>query len=122
MAPSRSLPLRRALPWTSPGCNLVLVVIVAVIALVRARHGVHLPQAGPRRRSRHRQDAGDRRSRRGGRQAYLARQFKTLSIFVVLVFVLLLLLPADTAGVRWGRSVFFVVGAAVLGRRSATSA
>ena len=41
----------------------------------------------------------------------LARQFKTLGIFVVLVFGLLLLLPADTAGVRWGRSGFFVVGA-----------
>ena len=32
-----------------------------------------------------------------GAQAYLARQFKTLSVFVVLVFGLLLLLPADTA-------------------------
>ena len=46
-----------------------------------------------------------------GAQAYLARQFKTLSVFVVLVFGLLLLLPADTAEVRWGRSGFFVVGA-----------
>src|SRR5688572_17516653 len=46
-----------------------------------------------------------------GAQAYLARQFKTLGIFVVLVFGLLLLLPADTGEVRWGRSGFFVVGA-----------
>ncbi|WP_462283587.1 sodium-translocating pyrophosphatase [Nostocoides sp.] len=46
-----------------------------------------------------------------GAQAYLRRQFRTLGIFVVLVFGLLLLLPADTAGVRWGRSGFFVVGA-----------
>ncbi|HRW00656.1 MAG TPA: sodium-translocating pyrophosphatase [Tetrasphaera sp.] len=46
-----------------------------------------------------------------GAQAYLRRQFRTLGIFVVLVFGLLLLLPADTGAVRWGRSGFFVVGA-----------
>jgi K(+)-stimulated pyrophosphate-energized sodium pump len=46
-----------------------------------------------------------------GAHAYLRRQFKTLSVFVVLVFALLLVLPADTAGVRWGRSGFFVLGA-----------
>ncbi|WP_370891033.1 sodium-translocating pyrophosphatase [Janibacter sp. GXQ6167] len=46
-----------------------------------------------------------------GAHAYLRRQFKTLGIFVVLVFLLLLVLPADTAGVRWGRSGFFILGA-----------
>ena len=46
-----------------------------------------------------------------GAHAYLRRQFKTLIVFVVLVFILLLFLPADTAGVRWGRSGFFVLGA-----------
>jgi K(+)-stimulated pyrophosphate-energized sodium pump len=46
-----------------------------------------------------------------GAAAYLRRQFRTLSIFVVLIFFVLLLLPADGAGVRWGRSLFFVVGA-----------
>ncbi|MGB9377464.1 MAG: sodium-translocating pyrophosphatase [Mycobacteriales bacterium] len=46
-----------------------------------------------------------------GAAAYLSRQFRTLSIFVVLVFFLLLLLPADTTSVRIGRSLFFVVGA-----------
>jgi K(+)-stimulated pyrophosphate-energized sodium pump len=45
-----------------------------------------------------------------GAQAYLKRQFKTLGGFVVLVFLLLFLLPADM-GVKVGRSVFFVVGA-----------
>lgn len=47
-----------------------------------------------------------------GAHAYLRRQFRTLIIFVVLVFALLLLLPADSEGVRWGRSGFFVLGAA----------
>jgi len=46
-----------------------------------------------------------------GAAAYLSRQFRTLAIFVVLVFFLLLLLPADTTWVRLGRSIFFVVGA-----------
>ena len=46
-----------------------------------------------------------------GAQAYLARQFKTLSVFVVLVFGLLFLLPADTWSLKFGRSLFFVVGA-----------
>ena len=49
-----------------------------------------------------------------GASAYLNRQFRTLSVFVVLVFLLLLALPADTTGVRIGRSIFFLVGAAVL--------
>jgi K(+)-stimulated pyrophosphate-energized sodium pump len=47
-----------------------------------------------------------------GAAAYLQRQFKTLSIFVVLVFFLLFLLPADTTAEKVGRSIFFVVGAA----------
>ncbi|MBD5830578.1 sodium-translocating pyrophosphatase [Janibacter melonis] len=46
-----------------------------------------------------------------GAHAYLRRQFRTLGVFVVIVFVLLLALPADSAGVRWGRSGFFLLGA-----------
>ncbi|QNK83607.1 sodium-translocating pyrophosphatase [Nakamurella sp. PAMC28650] len=46
-----------------------------------------------------------------GAAAYLGRQFRTLSVFVVIVFALLFVLPADTTGERIGRSVFFLVGA-----------
>ena len=46
-----------------------------------------------------------------GAAAYLARQFRTLSFFVVIVFVLLFALPGDT-NVKIGRSIFFLVGAA----------
>src|SRR5215467_5795725 len=46
-----------------------------------------------------------------GAAAYLRRQFRTLGVFVVVIFFVLLLLPADSAGIRWGRSVFFLVGA-----------
>jgi K(+)-stimulated pyrophosphate-energized sodium pump len=47
-----------------------------------------------------------------GAAAYLGRQFRTLAIFVVVVFLLLFVLPADTWGERIGRSIFFLVGAA----------
>jgi K(+)-stimulated pyrophosphate-energized sodium pump len=46
-----------------------------------------------------------------GASAYLTRQFRTLALFAVVVFALLFLLPGD-AGVRWGRSIFFLIGAA----------
>ncbi|HEX6578016.1 MAG TPA: sodium-translocating pyrophosphatase, partial [Jiangellaceae bacterium] len=45
-----------------------------------------------------------------GAAAYLNRQFRTLAVFVVLVFGVLFLLPGDP-GVRIGRSLFFVLGA-----------
>ena len=45
-----------------------------------------------------------------GAAAYLNRQFKTLSYFVAIVFVLLFALPGAT-DIRIGRSIFFLVGA-----------
>ena len=45
-----------------------------------------------------------------GAAAYLSRQFKTLSVFVAIVFVLLFALPGDL-DVKIGRSIFFLVGA-----------
>ncbi|MFD3941268.1 sodium-translocating pyrophosphatase [Streptomyces sp. NPDC058579] len=46
-----------------------------------------------------------------GANAYLARQLRTLGIFAVVVFFLLMLLPADNWSQRAGRSLFFLVGA-----------
>jgi K(+)-stimulated pyrophosphate-energized sodium pump len=48
-----------------------------------------------------------------GASAYLARQFKTLAIFAVIVFALLLVLPVADGdwGTRAGRAVFFLIGA-----------
>ena len=46
-----------------------------------------------------------------GAAAYLARQFRTLSYFVVIVFLLLFALPGDM-DVKIGRSIFFLIGAA----------
>jgi len=45
-----------------------------------------------------------------GASAYLRRQFRTLAVFVVLVFALLFLLPGDV-DIRIGRSIAFVIGA-----------
>ncbi|MFI8985058.1 MULTISPECIES: sodium-translocating pyrophosphatase [Streptomyces] len=47
-----------------------------------------------------------------GANAYLARQLRTLGGFAVVVFFLLMLLPADDWAQRIGRSVFFLIGAA----------
>ena len=46
-----------------------------------------------------------------GAAAFLSRQFRTLSYFVAIVFVLLFALPGD-AEIRIGRSIFFLLGAA----------
>ena len=93
------------------GTNLTLVVTVAVIAVIALVMGFVFRQQVLAA------DTGTDNMRtigaavEEGAQAYLARQFKTLGVFVVLVFGLLLFLPADTAAIKWGRSGFFVVGA-----------
>ncbi|MCM3662550.1 sodium-translocating pyrophosphatase [Georgenia satyanarayanai] len=45
-----------------------------------------------------------------GARAYLNRQFRTLALFVVVVFALLFLLPGD-GGIKVGRAVAFLFGA-----------
>ncbi|GGV70888.1 MULTISPECIES: sodium-translocating pyrophosphatase [Streptomyces] len=47
-----------------------------------------------------------------GAKAYLGRQLRTVGVFAVVVFFLLMLLPADDWNQRIGRSVFFLIGAA----------
>src|ERR1035437_9121486 len=96
---------------TLTGSNPTLVILVAVIAVVALTMGVvfrrQVLAADPGTAKM--QEIGD--AVEEGAHAYLARQFKTLSVFVVSVFFLLLVLPADTAGIRWGRSGFFILGA-----------
>jgi K(+)-stimulated pyrophosphate-energized sodium pump len=93
------------------GSNLTWVVIVAVVALLA------LGVAGVLVREVLAASQGTERmqeiahSVQEGAAAYLRRQFRTLGVFVVIIFFILLVLPADTTGVRWGRSIFFLVGA-----------
>jgi K(+)-stimulated pyrophosphate-energized sodium pump len=93
------------------GGNLTLVVIVAVIALLALAVAGWLVRevlAASQGTEKMQEIA---RAIQEGAGAYLRRQFRTLGVFVVIIFFVLLLLPADSAGIRWGRSVFFLVGA-----------
>ena len=95
-------------PWSTSSC---------AIAAGRPGHGCLLPSAGPGRRPRHREDAGDRRRRRGGRAglpraASSGRSASSSSSSSVCCSCCRPTPPA----ISWGRSGFFIVGAAVLGR------
>ena len=93
------------------GTNLTWVIAVAIVALLAlVVAGVLVRQVlaastGTEKMQEIAQAIQD------GAAAYLRRQFRTLSVFVVLIFFVLLLLPADTGSIRWGRSIFFLVGA-----------
>jgi K(+)-stimulated pyrophosphate-energized sodium pump len=108
---SRLVPALAADPVSVSGSNLTWVVIVAVVALlalgvagVLVREVLAASQGTQRM-----QDIA--RAVQEGAAAYLRRQFRTLGVFVVAIFFILALLPADGNGVRWGRSIFFLVGA-----------
>src|ERR1700753_1854488 len=93
------------------GGNLVLVIIVALIALGALAMAYMFRQevlaAG---------EGTDNMKNiahavQEGANAYLQRQFRTLSIFAGVAFFALMALPADDWGVRIGRSIFFLFGA-----------
>src|SRR5688572_30306647 len=93
------------------GSNLLLVIVVAVIALaalgMAAMFRKEVLAAG---------EGTDNMKNiahavQEGASAYLTRQFRTLGIFAAIAFVALLALPAETVGVRIGRSLFFLLGA-----------
>ncbi|HEV3067675.1 MAG TPA: sodium-translocating pyrophosphatase [Streptosporangiaceae bacterium] len=93
------------------GANLTWVVVIAVIALLALAVAGWLVRdvlAASQGTEKMQEIA---RAIQEGAGAYLRRQFKTLGVFVVAIFFVLLLLPADDAAVRWGRSAFFLVGA-----------
>ncbi len=95
---------------TLSSANVTYVVIVAVIALIALamsftfRRQVLAAGEGTEKMQEIAHGVQE------GAAAYLNRQFRTLSVFVVLVFGVLFLLPGDL-DVKIGRSVFFVVGA-----------
>ena len=94
----------------SAGTNLTLIVIAAIsllalaVAFLLAKQVLAADQGTDKMReiSSHIQE---------GSRAYLARQFRTVAIFVALLFFLLLVLKADSTSIRIGRSVAFLFGA-----------
>jgi K(+)-stimulated pyrophosphate-energized sodium pump len=93
------------------GANLSYVVVVAAIALVALGFAVTLRTSVLAAGTGTEKMQSIAAAVQEGAQAFLTRQFRTLAWFAVLAVVLLSLLPADTAGVRVGRSLFFVIGA-----------
>src|SRR6201999_4217671 len=98
-------------PVSVSGSNLTWVIVVAVVGLLA------LGVAGALVREVLAASKGTQRMQeislavQEGAAAYLRRQFRTLAPFVVVIFFILLVLPADDTAVRWGRRGFFLVGA-----------
>ncbi|HKA95029.1 MAG TPA: sodium-translocating pyrophosphatase [Streptosporangiaceae bacterium] len=93
------------------GGNLTLVFVVAVVALLALAVAGWLVRevlAAGQGTAKMQEIA---RAIQEGAAAYLRRQFRTLAVFVFIIFFVLLVLPADSGGIRWGRSAFFLVGA-----------
>ena len=90
----------------------VVVALIALLALVVALVLVRGVLAADQGTEKMQEIAG---AVQEGASAYLTRQFKTLSIFAVIVFFILFLLPAETTSEKIGRSIFFVVGAVFSG-------
>ena len=90
--------------------SVTIVGVIAVVAVLSLLYALVL------RRGVLTEDEGTPRMRtiaqavQEGASAYLNRQFRTLGLFAIGVFALLFLLPGD-AGVKVGRSLFFLVGA-----------
>jgi K(+)-stimulated pyrophosphate-energized sodium pump len=95
------------------GGDMTLVAIVLVISLAALGFAAYLVKAVLAA------DQGTVKMReiaqavQEGAAAYLRRQFRTLGVFAVIVFLLLLVLPVADGGwgTRVGRAVFFLIGA-----------
>jgi len=83
---------------------LVVSLVALLVAYILVRQVLAADQGGEKIR-----EVG--RAIQEGSRAYLTRQFRTLSVFVVLLFFLLLVLSADSTSIRIARSVAFLFGA-----------
>jgi K(+)-stimulated pyrophosphate-energized sodium pump len=86
---------------------LVLAVLALAYAYVLVREVLAADQGTPNMQS-------ISKAVQEGAAAYLNRQFRTLAVFSIVVFLLLLVLPVNEGGtsVRIGRAIFFLIGAA----------
>ncbi|MFD5874061.1 sodium-translocating pyrophosphatase [Streptomyces sp. NPDC060322] len=104
----RSTPLAAAVLTDGNRLIVVVIAVVALAALVVAQLLTHQVLAAGEGTERMKEIAA---AVQEGANAYLARQLRTVGVFAVVVFFLLLLLPADNWSQRAGRSLFFLVGA-----------
>src|ERR1700749_1369152 len=99
-------------PVSVSGGNLTWVIIVAVIgllALAVAGGLVREVLAASQGTAKMQEIA---KAVQDGAAGYLRRHVRTLGAFVFVIFWILLILPVEGGdGVRWGRSIFFLVGA-----------
>ncbi len=90
--------------------SIVIVAVIAVIAVVALGFAVVLRRQVLAAREGTERMQAIAQAVQEGASAYLNRMFRTLVLFAVVVFGLLFLLPGD-AGIKVGRSIFFLVGA-----------
>ncbi|MDH4160987.1 MAG: sodium/proton-translocating pyrophosphatase, partial [Actinomycetota bacterium] len=93
------------------GANLTWVVVVALVALAALAVAGFLVREVLAAGEGTENMQSIAKAIQEGAAAYLQRQFRTLAVFAVVVFIVLFFLPADTQSERIGRSLFFVVGA-----------
>src|ERR1700742_2085814 len=99
-------------PVTVSGGNLTWIFIVAVIGLLAlgVAGGLVREVLGASQGTAKMQEIA--MAVQQGAAAYLRRQFRTLGVFVFVIFWILLILPVEGGdSARWGRSLFFLVGA-----------
>jgi K(+)-stimulated pyrophosphate-energized sodium pump len=89
---------------------VVVIAVIAILALVFAAVLVKEVLAADQGTPKMQEIA---KAVQEGAKAYLNRQFRTLAIFSVIVFIVLLVLPVNHGGfsVQFGRAIFFIVGA-----------
>ncbi len=86
--------------WVVAGVSVLALILAAVFRAEVLKHGEGTEKM---------QEIG--RAVQEGASAYLSRQFKTLSFFIIPIAVLLYFIP-DSNKIQLGRSIFFIVGAA----------
>ncbi|MGY1914793.1 sodium-translocating pyrophosphatase [Blastococcus sp. SYSU DS0973] len=95
------------------GGETALVAVILVISLAALAFAAYLVRAVVAADQGTEKMQEIARAVQEGAAAYLRRQFRTLAVFAVIVFALLLVLPVADGGLgtRLGRAVFFLVGA-----------